>query len=212
MSGILIVGAGGHARVLIDVLRSCDLAPTGLVDPNLPPNESVLGVQILGDDAWLDAQNRSDHRLVIGIGATGLPTTRVRLFNDLSDKGHTIIGASHASTLRGSNCNIDNTAQILPGCAVNNSTQIDANVVVYTGSIIEHDCIVGAHTYLSPRVTLCGGVTIGERSFIGAAATILPGIHVGSDVVVGAGAVVTRDVVDGSTVMGIPAKVVDSSQ
>ena len=82
--------------------------------------------------------------------------------------------------------------------------------MLYTGSIVEHDCVVGEHSYLSPRVTLCGGVQVGRRVFIGAGATVLPNVSIGDGATIAAGAVVTSDVDANSTVMGVPAKVVDS--
>jgi UDP-perosamine 4-acetyltransferase len=171
-----------------------------------------MGVEIFGDDTWLDNHQSDSLHVVVGIGSSGSLTTRMNVYQSLLDRGLQVVGATHVSTIIGSNCRIDNTAQILPGCVINNSTQISANVVLYTGSIVEHDCVIEDHTYVSPGVTLCGGVHVGARSFLGARATVLPGVRIGSDAVVGAGAVVTRDVANGVTVTGVPAKVVDSTQ
>jgi UDP-perosamine 4-acetyltransferase len=212
VSDVIIIGAGGHARVLVDVLGSRGINPRGMLDPHLAPGTMVANVEVLGDDRWLDDHLVDEPRVVIGIGSTGSVTARKNTFDLLHAKGVAILGCTHSSTILGSDCQVDSTAQVLPGCVINNSARIGANVVLYTGSIIEHDCVIDEHAYLSPGVTLCGGVSIGARSFLGARATVLPGVRVGSDVVIAAGAVVTRDVVDGATVMGVPAKVVDSQQ
>jgi UDP-perosamine 4-acetyltransferase len=212
MSQVIIVGAGGHARVLIDVLASQGITPLGLLDPGITPNTSVAGIPVLGDDSWLDKHRTDNHRVVVGIGSTGSVAARLNIFESLQAKGVDVVGAIHSSAIIGSLCSIDDTAQILPRCVINNSATLGANVVLYSGVIVEHDCVINDHAYLSPGVTVCGGAQIGARSFLGASATVLPGVRIGSNVVVGAGAVVTRDVADGVTVMGVPAKVVDSSQ
>jgi sugar O-acyltransferase (sialic acid O-acetyltransferase NeuD family) len=212
MNDIVIVGAGGHARVLIDVLATRGVVPRGLIDPQVECGTIISNVEVLGDDSWLDGHRGKDLDIVVGIGSTGSVTARMNVFDSLRAKGFAIAGCIHSSVVIGSNCRIDITAQVLPGCVINNSATIDANVVLYTGSIVEHDCVVEEHAYLSPRVTLCGNVRVGARSFVGAGATVLPGVRIGANAVVAAGAVVTQDVADGQTVMGVPAKVVDSTQ
>lgn len=212
MNRIVIVGAGGHARVLIDVLASRGVTPLGVVDPRTEPGTLVSGVEVLGDDTWLDTHRDDDLFVVIGLGSTGSVALRESMFDSLRSGGFTVTGCVHQSTIIGAGCRIDATAQILPGCVINNSATIGTNVVVYSGTIVEHDCVVGDHAYLSPGVTLCGGAHVGRSSFVGAGATVLQGVHIGANAVVAAGAVVTRDVADGATVMGVPAKVVDSAQ
>ena len=212
MSNVVIVGAGGHARVIIDVLASRGIVPTGVLDPHAEPGTLVSGVTVLGDDTWLDANRTEDLRVVVGLGSTGSVAVREGMFDLLRSKGLTVVGCVHASAVIGSDCRVDTTAQVLPGCVINHSATLGANVVVYSGTIVEHDCVVDDHAYLSPGVTLCGGVHVGRSAFIGAGATVLQGVRIGASAVVAAGAVVTRDVADGATVMGVPAKVVDSAQ
>lgn len=212
MNTLVIVGAGGHARVLVDVLASRGLTPHGLIDPNVAVGSIVAGITVLGDDSWLDDHHAMNPQVVVGIGSTGSVRTRLGIYDQLQHKGFQVVGAVHTSTIVGSDCTINHTAQILPGCVVNNAATVGANVVLYSGVVVEHDCTIDDHAYLSPRVTLCGAAKVGARSFLGAGATVLPGVTIGSDVIVGAGAVVNRDVPDGVTVMGVPAKVVDSHQ
>lgn len=212
MNDLVIVGAGGHARVLLDVLASRGVTPIGVLDPRNEPGTFVSGIPVLGDDSWLDSRVGDDLRVIVGIGSTGSVSARAGAFDSLRAQGFTVVGCVHASTVIGSNCRIDPTAQVLPGCVINHSATIGANTVLYSRSTVEHDCIVDDHAYLSPGVTLCGGAHVGPRSFIGAGATILQGVRIGAGALVAAGAVVTRDVADGATVMGVPAKVVDSDQ
>lgn len=206
MSEVVIVGAGGHARVVADAFRSRQVDIRGFVDPDAKVGTEIGGYPVLGDDSWLTSNPSS--LVCVGIGATKDVSLRERIFDSLVD--HRVIGCTHASAIIGTATKIHSTAQILAGCIVNHSAFIGANTVLYTGSIVEHDCVVGEHSYLSPRVTLCGGVQVGRRVFIGAGATVLPNVTIGDGATIAAGAVVTSNVGANDTVMGVPAKVVDS--
>jgi UDP-perosamine 4-acetyltransferase len=208
MTDVVIVGAGGHARVLADAFASQGTKVLGFLDPSIPAGTDVGGHSVLGDDSWLADHPSSP--VCVGVGATKDVALRERIIELLA--GHRVVGCIHASAVIGTATKIHGSAQVLAGCIINHSAVINANVVVYTGSIVEHDCVVGEHSYLSPRVTLCGGVTIGERVFIGAGAVLLPGVVIGDGATIAAGAIVTENVDVGVTVMGVPAKVVDSSR
>jgi UDP-perosamine 4-acetyltransferase len=206
MSEVVIVGAGGHARVVADALVSRGVQVRGFVDPSVPVGSDVGGFHVLGDDSWLI--NNPSTLVCLGIGATKDVALRERIFGSLADQR--VIGCTHATAIIGTATRIHATAQVLAGCIINHSAFVGANTVLYTGSIIEHDCVIGEHSYLSPRVTLCGGVKVGARVFIGAGATVLPNVKIGDGATIAAGAVVTSDVDANRTVMGVPAKVVDS--
>lgn len=208
MSSVVIIGAGGHAKVVADALASRGAEIHGLLDPSVEVGTQIGGYTVLGDDSWLI--NNHSALVCLGIGATKDVSLRERIFNSLAD--HRVIGCTHATAIIGTATRIHATAQVLAGCIINHSAFVGANTVLYTGSIIEHDCVIGEHSYLSPRVTLCGGVKVGARVFIGAGATVLPNVNIGDGATIAAGAVVTEDVDANRTVMGVPAKVVDSSR
>lgn len=208
MSELVIVGAGGHARVVADALASRGVRAHGLIDPSTPVGTQVGGYTVLGDDSWLTTNPTA--LVCVGVGATKDVALRERIIASLAE--HRVVGCTHVTAVIGTATKIHATAQILAGCIINHSAYIGANTVLYTGSIVEHDCVVGEHSYLSPRVTLCGGVKIGARVFIGAGATVLPNVMIGDGATIAAGAVVTEDVGANRTVMGVPAKVVDSSR
>lgn len=208
MSNVAIIGAGGHGRVVADALMSQGIRVLGYLDPALGIGTEVGGLTVLGDDSWLE--DNSEVAVAVGVGATKDLGPRTRIFDSI--RGNRIVGCVHSSAVVGTSTKIHATAQIFAGCIVNHSSFIGRNVVMYTGSIVEHDCVVGEHSYLSPRTTLCGGVKVGASVFIGAGAVVLPNVTIGDGATIAAGAVVTVNVDENSTVMGVPAKVVDSQQ
>lgn len=201
----IVLGGGGHAKVLIHTLSKARASILGVVDPQLKIGTQVLGYEVLGDDSKLFTIDRPFH-VTIGVGAN--PSVRLRrtIFEKLRSKDLSIPSViSPTADISAYDVIIEEAAQILTGVIIHPSTFIGTNTVVNTGSIIEHDVNVGAHGFISPNVTVCGGVSIGENCFIGASATILPGITLGEGVCVGANATVCNDVPPHTTVVGTPA-------
>lgn len=130
----------------------------------------------------------------------------------MSARGHRAVTLVHADSTIGP------WVTLGPGCVVSPGVRITANVTVgafcqlHTGAIVSHDDVLGDHVTLSPGVTLCGGVTVGDRSTVFAGATVMPGVTIGTDAVVGAGAMVNRNVADGATVAGVPARELEKSE
>lgn len=199
-----IIGAGGHARVVLSIFRAGNsqnpMQIKGFISNR--PNEwgtIVDDIPVLGDIEILSHPSAA-------IIAVGDNKTRASLFNDLTSKGIRIISAIHPSTMIDPNTKIEEGVMICPGVVINTGTHVGVNTIINTSVSIDHDCKIGKHVHIAPGATLTGNVTVGDRSFIGAGTTIIPGIIIGSDVTVGAGAVVTKDVPNGTTVVGVPAK------
>ncbi len=112
----------------------------------------------------------------------------------------------HADTTIGPWVTIGEGSMLSPGVRLTGNVRIGEHCQLHTGAIVSHDGVLHDFVTLSPSVTLCGGVTVGARSTIFAGATVMPGVTIGSDAIVGAGALVNRDVEDGSTVVGVPAR------
>lgn len=112
----------------------------------------------------------------------------------------------HRDTTIGPWVNLGPGCNVSPGVRVTGNVTIGAHCQLHTGAIISHDDVLADYVTLSPGVTLCGGVNIGPGSVVFAGATVMPGRSIGANAVVGAGALVNRDVPDGSTVAGVPAK------
>jgi len=209
---LIIVGAGGHGRVLLDVLRRAGRTVEGFVerDPSFA-GKDIDGAVVLGDDDVALARDPNAIELANGVGnnarlgSSGVGPRRA-LFERYKAKGFsfaTIISpdavVSPAATL-GEGCQIITRAIVHPGCV------LGVNVIVNTGAQVDHECKIGAHCHIAPGAVLAGGVTVGENGHVGAKAVVRQGVVIGDNAVVGAGAVVVADVPPGVTVVGNPAK------
>lgn len=198
----IIVGAGGHGRVLADALRLEGRAVAGFVDPH--PDPTSAGPPILGDDGAL--KDWPDCGLVNGIGGPVGSDLRRRVQTRLEAEGRRFSGVRHPSAIVAATARLDPTVQLLARAVVQPGAILEAGVVVNTGAIVEHDCVVGAFTHCAPGSILCGGVTVGAGCHIGAGAVVREGVRLGDRVVVGAGAVVVRDELEpGAVLLGTPA-------
>jgi UDP-perosamine 4-acetyltransferase len=206
---VLLIGAGGHARVVLDILRTHPaLTPVGVIDP-APRGEALMGVPVLGGDERLpELLAQGTMTAIIAIGSTGDCRLRERLFTECLADGWAFATAVHRSAIVAPDAAIGQGTAIMAGAIVNTGTSVGQNVVINTGAVVEHDCVIGDHAYVSPGAVLCGGVYIGVGAFIGAGATVRQGVRIGDWTVVGAGAVVLEDLPPEVTAFGVPARVV----
>jgi UDP-perosamine 4-acetyltransferase len=203
------VGAGGHAKVVIEIVREAggyDLV--GLLDPRSELHgQHVLGVPVLGDDTLLpELRAEGVEAAFIGVGAVDDTTVRRRLFTAMKDHGFKPVNAIHPAALLSPSARVGEGVSLMPRAVVNAEASLGHNVIVNTGAVVEHDCVLGDHVHVASGATLTGGVRAGDGAVVGAGATVLPGVSLGEDAVVGAGAVVIRDCPPGATVGGVPAR------
>ncbi len=209
MQDIVILGAGGHARVVADILmRARDaghqIKPIGYLDDDPSYHgQSPFGLPVLGTVSDLAYSNHDG--LVIAIGDN---RTRRSLFCQLHRQGEHIVSATHPSAVIAPDVTIGTGAVICAGVVVNPGSMIGADVILNTGCIVEHHNHIGDHAHIAPGVHLGGEVQIGDGALIGIGATVLPQRRVGAWSVVGGGAVVVDDVPEGVVVLGVPARVV----
>jgi len=207
----LVWGAGGHGRVVADVLRQLGHRVDAFVDRApasgaLPP---VAGVRtpVISED---ELQARLDRGgLAAGGGvalALGVGDNRVREAQRARLEGCDLPPIVAAAAVVSTGARVGRGTVIMPGAIVNVGARVGAAVIVNSGAIVEHDCVVDDAAHLSPGAVLCGGVRVGARAWVGANATLVPGVEVGEDAIVGAGAVVLADVPAGTTVVGNPAR------
>jgi UDP-perosamine 4-acetyltransferase len=202
----IVVGAGGHGRVVADLVRAAGFEIAGFVDadPALA-GTAVGGVPVLGDDNYLGGVDPTRIVLANGIGSTGDATIRRRAFERLAAAGFAFPPLVHPRAVVAENVVLEPGAQIMAGAVVQTGSRIGTNAVVNTGAAVDHDCVVGAHGHISPGAVLCGGVETGEAAHVGAGAVVIQGRRIGAGAIVGAGAVVIGDVAAATKVVGVPA-------
>ena len=206
-TAIIILGAGGHAKVLIDALLLSSAVIAGVVDPDLAlVGTTILGVPVLGGDDVINEFPPSEIKLVNGLGSVGLPVKRQQLFERFKCMGYKFATVVHPSAVVASDVVLGEGAQVMAGAVIQPGCHIGINSIINTRASVDHDSIVGEHVHVAPGVTMSGCVKIGMGSHIGTGATLIQGKSIGRGCLVAAGAVVTKDIADGVMVRGVPAR------
>lgn len=203
-AGVVIIGGGGHAKVVIESLRARGETVAAIVDAD-PTPRVVLGVPVIGDDLKLPelrGQGLSD--LFVAIGDNRL---RQKLGRKAREQGFVLVNAIHPSAVISPTVRIAEGVAVMAGAVINADSSVGDLTIVNTGAVVDHDCQLGAACHVGPASALAGAVTLGERAFLGIGARAIPGVTIGADATVGAGGVVVRDLPDGVLAIGVPAKI-----
>lgn len=204
---VIILGGGGHSRVLIDILSEQVLIKGITVADPTTQDAPIKENPIIGGDQEILRYSCREIVLVNGIGIAESTLKRKQIFETYKAAGYSFIQVIHRSVIVSSDVRLAEGVQLMAGSIIQPGSQIGLNTLINTQASVDHDCLVGAHVHIAPGATLCGGVTVGNGALIGAGATILQGIRIGTNSLVGAGSVVTKDVPDGVKVIGVPARV-----
>ena len=202
----ILLGGGGHGRVLVDALRACGLTVDGVIDDRPAADLRVKGVPVLGNDDWILSQPAAAIVLINGVGANPSTSSRRTLFDRLRSAGYSFVSVIHPGAVVARDCILGEGVQALARCVIQTGTVIGDNVVLNSGAIVEHDVKVHAHAFIGPGAVVCGDAEIGIGAFIGAGAVVVPGVKIGKRAIVAAGATVIDDVADGAAVLGVPAR------
>lgn len=204
---VIILGAGGHAKVLIDALRLQSIEPLGITDADPGKKGQMLfDVPVMGGDEEIMKYTVETVRLVNGVGSVSVNPRRGRLFEQFKSKGYIFASVIHPSAIIAADIILSEGAQIMAGAVIQAGCHIGVNAIINTGSVVDHDCHIGDHAHIAPGATLSGEVRVGKNAHIGTGATVIHGIKIGCNALVAAGAVVIRNVPDSATVLGVPAK------
>ena len=195
---ITLYGASGHAKVIIDILKSASIEIESVIDDN-PKNKTILGIEIIKTTNFDFSKIKNT---IISIGNNNV---RKKLSSQLNVN---FVNAIHPTALISKFATIGKGTVIMAGVIVNPEAQIGSHCIVNTGAIIEHDCIISNYAHISPGVLLAGSVTVGQGAHIGIGATVIQGIKIGTWSTVGAGATIIRDVPDYAVVVGNPGKII----
>ncbi|MGQ0666549.1 MAG: acetyltransferase [Nitrospiraceae bacterium] len=209
---IVVFGAGGHAKVVLDVLERMGVYEiVGLLDDNAELLGTVRGrYSVLGGREQFTAlQNKGVDAIIIALGDN---YHRKVVYEEAKRMGLTLCSAVDPSAQIGGGVVVGPGCLLVAGTVVNVEAEIGDNVVVNTGATVDHDCRIGAHVHLSPGVHLAGRVLVGEVTHIGIGAVVLPNVSVGKNCIVGAGAVVREDLPDGVVAVGNPARIIRNNE
>ena len=204
---VIVVGSGGHAKVVIDVLLVAGISVLGRTDrtPGDVPAE-LQGVPLLGDDGALRGHEPDAVELANGLGGAADTAGRHALFRRLKAAGYDFVTLRHPAAVIAQDSALDEGAQVMAGAVIQPACHIGANSLVNTGARVDHDCRIGDHAHVGPGAVLCGGVIVGEGCHVGAGGTVIQGVNIGAGAIVAAGAVVVHNVAPGARVAGVPAR------
>lgn len=207
---LVLLGAGGHARVVLDAVRSRgEREVVAVLDADPATRGSfVAGVEIVGDDSSLSAFPPTAYDLVVAVIGFGTNIKRHALARELRARGYELATVVHASAIVSPAATVAAGAQVLVGAIINSGARIMQDAIVNSGAVVEHDCVVGRGAHLAPRALLGGGAQIGDEAQLGLGAVVLPQVRVGERAIVGAGTVVLSDVLADDIVVGSPARTI----
>lgn len=173
----ILLGAGGHAKVVLDILKDHNFEILGVCDPLLESyrDKAWRGIKVLGGDSFLRTMDPSQVVLANGIGITSRENLRKKIYCEFSGVGFAFPPLIHGASWVSSTATIESGAQIMAGAIIQADVLIGENSIINTGATIDHDSEIGAHTHIAPGVTICGNVSVGESSFIGSKSVILEG-------------------------------------
>lgn len=205
---VIVIGSGGHAKVLLDALLLSGREIIGMTEFDKDKwGSSVWDVPVLGGDDIILSYGVNEIELVNGIGSIGSTEKRKNVFEYFVCKGYKFAKVIHPSAIISPRAFLADGVQVLAGGIVNPGVRIGADSIVNTRASLDHDVQVGTHVHIAPGVTISGGVIIGTGTHIGTGANVIQGISIGRNNVIGAGALVTRNIADDNVkAYGVPAK------
>lgn len=204
----IIIGSGGHARVLLDTMRCLGLPATACSDTNAERvGQTLNGVPIIAETDLAKQYPPETTLLINSIGGVKDMAPRRRVYEAFKKSGYRFLTLIHPTAFVAGDAIIGEGAQIMAGAIVITGSQVGENTIINTRASVDHDCVLGAHCHIAPGSTLSGSVRVGDGTLIGTGASVIQGITLGEHCVVGAGAAVVRDIPAGRTATGVPARV-----
>ena len=193
MKKVYLFGAGGHAKVILDILRSDNIIVDELFDDDI----TIL------DFMGIPVSQKPKSPMIISIGNN---LTRKKITTNFSDSVYH--KAISKTAIISDNVLIGDGSVIMQGAIIQSSSNIGNHVIVNTAATIDHDCIIHDFVHIAPGVNLCGEVEVGEGTLVGAGSTVIQGIKIGKWCKIGAGSVVIKDIPDNTVAVGSPCKVI----
>ena len=199
-----MIGNGGHAAVLIEILIGQGREIRGYTAPKV--ENGFFDLTYLGTDDSIFSYSSDEVELVLGLGTITVSSNRRLIYEQFKAKGYYFANVIHSTAIVSPSTKLGQGIQIMAGAILQTNVSIADNTIINTGSIIEHDCMIGSHVHIAPGSTLSGGVSINDNCHIGTGTSVIQGITIGAESMVGAGSVVITNIDNRKTVYGVPAK------
>ena len=194
-----IIGLGGHAKVVADIIQKSEQKITGVWDDN-PLVHSFMQYKVLGNIEAFKVQ-KAKH-FIIAIGNNRIRKKMASLFEPCD------VNAIHPSSEIAITAKIGFGNVFLPNVSINADAIIGNHVILNTNASVDHDCVIADYVHISPQVGIAGNVQVGEGTQIGIGAAVIQGIKIGRWATIGAGAVIIRDIPDYAVVVGNPGRII----
>lgn len=204
-SEVIVIGAGGHAKVCIELLRAMGEKVAFCVGASDSP-ERCLDVPVLkGDENLARLRSKGYYRLFVAIGSNGL---RDRLSAAATELGYQLVNAISLHAVISPTAKLGAGVAVMAGVVINAEAVIEDLAIINTGATIDHDCRIGKAVHIAPQCALAGKVTVGNYTLLGVGCKVIGGIEIGEGVTVGAGGVVISGIASGATAVGVPVRII----
>lgn len=201
---IIIIGNGGHAAVLTEVLLEQNRPILGFTAPQ--EQENRFGLTYLGLDEVIHNFRPTDVELVLGLGTIDISIRRMEIYRSFKQLGYSFASVIHKSVVISPFSKLGEGLQIMANVVIQPFVEIADNTIINSSATIDHDCRIGKHCHIAPGTTLSGNVIIGESTHVGTGSTIIQNVEIGNNVLIGAGSLVLKSIKDNCKAYGIPAK------
>jgi UDP-perosamine 4-acetyltransferase len=207
---VLIIGAGGHGKVVLDILRAAAVhRPIGFLDADPALNGANLhGLPVLGQINLLPKLKQKTSAAIVAIGDN---RARASYADLLRQHGFELVNAIHPRATVSPTARLGINVVVAAGAVVGTDADLADGVIVNTSAVVDHECRISAAAHICPAAALAGRVSVGEMAFVGLGCRIIQCLTIGRQAIVGAGAVVIADVPDHATAVGVPARIIKTA-
>jgi sugar O-acyltransferase (sialic acid O-acetyltransferase NeuD family) len=205
MKRLAILGASGHGKVIADAAEESGWDEVVFFDDAWPRLRENGRYGVAGDTRALMDRLAEYQGVMVGIGNNAI---RLRKHRTLAEAGGRLATIVHPSARVSRHASLGEGTAVMANAVINTDTRLGLSCIVNTGATVDHDCVLGDVVHVCPGAHVAGGVRIGDASWIGIGSCVRQSLAIGGGVMVGAGAAVVKDIGDGCTVVGVPARVV----
>ncbi len=209
---VIVMGAGGHAKVVANALRLSGQEIVGFITPDLKQGSEFFGSSILGDDQVINSFLPDDVILANGIGAMPNQGARWRVAAQMRERGYSFATVIHPSAVIAPDVALAEGVQVMAGSIIQPGTWVGRDSIINTGVQLDHDCQVEKECHLAPGVVCSGGVHVDEGVHLGTGTVVIQNITIGANSVVAAGSVIYRDVSEDITFVQIRKPITESRE